>query len=287
MQEQQRAEPEADQDPLGQVAKHDEQERDAEHHGIAARGPDEGRDLVFLRHVPGDDRQQSRQRRERDERGQRCCREHEQQQEDGVRHAGDGSARAGADIGRGAGDGAGDADAPEQRRGDVGDTLGHELAVRSVPAAGHAVGHHGREQALDPAQQGERQGRGQHLDHAARARGRAAAAPAARWGCRRTWCRWSPPAGRAPRRRARPVSRRSGTMARAGASGARPGLRPTVPAATAIAARLALGSAAANASIFGTIGPGSGAARVRPSSSLSWLARMMTAMPAVNPTVTG
>ena len=64
-------------------------------------------------------------------------------------------------------------------------------------------------------------------------------------------------------------------------------MRTMLAAATAIAGMLAVGSACANAFSFGTNSPGSFPARVIPSRSLSWLARMMTAMPAVNPTVTG
>ena len=75
-----------------------------------------------------------------------------------MQHAGDRPARAGADIGRGARDGAGDADAAEQGRGDIGDALRHQLAVRAVPPPGHAVGDHRRQQALDAAEQ--REGRG-------------------------------------------------------------------------------------------------------------------------------
>ena len=43
----------------------------------------------------------------------------------------------------------------------------------------------------------------------------------------------------------------------------------------------------ASASSFGISSPGSFAVSVIPSRSLSWLAKMMTAIPAVNPTVTG
>jgi hypothetical protein len=56
---------------------------------------------------------------------------------------------------------------------------------------------------------------------------------------------------------------------------------------TARAAAFTVGSAAASAWSFGTIGPGSPLGKVRPSSSLSWLAKMITAIPDVNPTVTG
>jgi len=57
-------------------------------------------------------------------------------------------------------------------------------------------------------------------------------------------------------------------------------------AATAMAEKLAVCSAPASASSFGTSSPGSFAS-VMPNRSLIWVAKMTTAMPAVNPTVTG
>ena len=66
-------------------------------------------------------------------------------------------------------------------------------------------------------------------------------------------------------------------------------LTPTMIAAqpnpSASAAGLAVGAAAARAASFGRNGPGSWAT-ARPNRSLIWLAAMVTAMPAVNPTVT-
>ena len=148
-----------------------------QHHGVAARGPQRGSRSRASRPCS---RRRPRARQPAPASGMKLASgaadQHEQQQEQGVRHAGHGAARAGADIGRGPGDGAGDADAAEQRRGDVGDALGHQLAVRAVAAAGHAVGHHGREQALDPAQQRERQAPPAAAPRRARARGRAGAA---------------------------------------------------------------------------------------------------------------
>ena len=58
-------------------------------------------------------------------------------------------------------------------------------------------------------------------------------------------------------------------------------------AATAIAETLAVCSPPASTSSFGSNSPGSFAVSVMPKRSLSWLAKMMTAIPAVNPTVTG
>ncbi len=128
------------------------------------------RELVLLGHVPGDDGEHGGERGERDVARERRRHQHEEQQEHRVQHAGDRPARAGADIGRGAGDGAGDADAAEQRRGDVGRALRHQLAVGAMPAPGHAVGDHRREQALDAAEQREGEGGGQHLDRPSRRR---------------------------------------------------------------------------------------------------------------------
>ena len=56
---------------------------------------------------------------------------------------------------------------------------------------------------------------------------------------------------------------------------------------SAMAAKLAVGNAAPSTSSFGSSSPGSLPASVRPSRSWIWLARMVTAIPAVNPTVTG
>jgi hypothetical protein len=64
-------------------------------------------------------------------------------------------------------------------------------------------------------------------------------------------------------------------------------MMPTASTATVMAAALKVGSAGHSAWTLGTIGPGSGPCSVRPRSSLSWLAKMMIAMPDVKPTVTG
>ena len=53
--------------------------------------------------------------------------------------------------------------------------------------------------------------------------------------------------------------------------------------ATLTAEALTVGSPRASASSFGINSPGSLPVRVMPSRSLSWLAKMITAMPAVNP----
>ena len=58
-------------------------------------------------------------------------------------------------------------------------------------------------------------------------------------------------------------------------------------AATATAETLVVCSPRANTSSLGINSPGSFAVSVMPNRSLSWLTKMMTAIPAVNPTVTG
>ena len=61
---------------------------------------------------------------------------------------------------------------------------------------------------------------------------------------------------------------------------------PTDAAASSTVLASTLPSAPAKASSFGTKAAGSWAS-VRPSRSLIWLAKMIVAMPAVKPTVTG
>ena len=46
-----------------------------------------------------------------------------------------------------------DTHAAEGHGRDIGDALGHQLAVGAMPAPAHAVGDHGREQALDRAEE--------------------------------------------------------------------------------------------------------------------------------------
>jgi hypothetical protein len=61
----------------------------------------------------------------------------------------------------------------------------------------------------------------------------------------------------------------------------------TVRAATAAADGLSVGRASISTGTLSTSAPGSLTASLKPSNSLIWLAKMITAMPAVNPTVTG
>ena len=70
--EQHRAEREADDDAFGQVAEDDQREGDEQHQRVAARGADERAEGVLLDHVPGDDRQHAGKRGKRDVARQRC-----------------------------------------------------------------------------------------------------------------------------------------------------------------------------------------------------------------------
>ncbi len=170
---------------------------------------------------------------------------------------------------------------PNSAEADVGDALRHQLAIRAVPPAGHAVGDHGREQALDAAEQREGQrgrqhrrrsspserpgscGAGSELRDAAEARAdgldRQAEAASRDADASATAIRMPGQCGR---------NRRTATID--GDRQRAPAPRPTA---------LKVGSAAAERRELrderARLLPGS----VRPSSSLSWLAKMMTAMP--------
>ncbi len=83
---------------------------------------------------------------------------------------------------------------------------------------------------------------------------------------------------------------RTMAMRRLGSRGERrfsPSIMAMVPTATPRAAGVIVSRAAQSAATFSTSAEGSGPASVRPSSSFIWLAAMMTAIPAVKPTVTG
>ena len=138
---------------------------------------------------------------------------------------------------------------------------------------------------LDRAEQREGHGIGQHGRDLRRARMPAGAARQSTAGCRRSGCRSSRPAGRERQAATAATAtamkmpgqcgrkRRSTTMMpmRRGERHGRGDRRSAAPASASACERSA---------------PGSGRS-VRPSRSLIWLTKMMTAMPAVNPTVTG
>ena len=203
-----------------------------------------------------------------------------------MHHARDRPMRAGAHVGGGPGDRAGDAEAAEGARGDVGDALRHQLGVRAVPPPGHPVRHHRREQQLDRPEQRKREGVRQHGADLGQARGR-------QGGLRK-------PAGNAAEpaldRRDRQVERAVTTPPAATTISIRgqcgtsrfSANSPPMPASEiASVAGLKVGSAAQSAGSFSSNGPGSGPISRKPKSGAIWLAKMMAAIPAVKPTVTG
>ena len=178
---------------------------------------------------------------------------------------------------------------PNSAEADIGDALRDQLAVRAVAAAGHAVGDHGREQRLRSRPAARRRARPAARPASSRARRPAGAARATPTGMPPKRCRWSRPARPSAQvASADAARRRSACPASAAAASRRPTIRPIDSSASATATRIErVAAASASAASFGTIGPGSLPASVRPSRSLIWLAKMMTAMPAVKPTVTG
>jgi hypothetical protein len=85
--------------------------------------------LALLGHVPGNDGENPAEASQRNVSGEWRGNQHEQQDVDRVQHAGDGTARTRADVGRRARDSAGDAHAAEDHRGDIGCALRDEFAV--------------------------------------------------------------------------------------------------------------------------------------------------------------
>ena len=120
---------------------------------------------VALEHVPAHDRKHRGEDGERDVAGERRRDQNEEEQEQRMRHAGDGTARPCPHVRRGSGYGPGHANAAEQARRDIGDALTDQFAVRTMAPAGHAVGDDGGEQRFDRAEQRERDRVRQHGLH--------------------------------------------------------------------------------------------------------------------------
>ena len=117
----QRGEAEADGDGDGEVGEDGEREGDQPDGDGGEVEAEDGADFVPLAHVVGDDKEDGGERGERNVAGQRRGDEQDAEQREGVDDAGDGRARAGANVGGGAGDGAGGGNAAEERRDDVGE----------------------------------------------------------------------------------------------------------------------------------------------------------------------
>ncbi len=152
MHEQERAEQHADADAGEQIEEYREQEGREQHHRVGERGAQQQAELGLVRHPPGDDDQHAGQRGQRDIGDERHRDEDEDQEIKRMHHAGDRTARAGADIGRGARNRAGHRHAAADRRRDIADALRDQFAVRAMAPSRHAVGDDGREQRFDRAQ---------------------------------------------------------------------------------------------------------------------------------------
>ena len=125
----------------------------------AGRGAEHVHHMPRLAHVPGHDEEQRGQRRHRQVPQGWRQRQDRQQDEEGVEDGGQRRPRTRADIGRRAGEGSGGRDAAEEGSDEIACPLGHQLGVRVVRAAGHAIGDHGREQRFDRSQHGDGESR--------------------------------------------------------------------------------------------------------------------------------
>ncbi|CPQ89308.1 Uncharacterised protein [Bordetella pertussis] len=157
----------ADVDRHHQVGEHGQHEGDQQDGDVGARRaldhPDEVRRVA---HVPGHHEQDGGQRGQRHVFGQRRQQQHHQQQGDAMHDPGQRAGAAVADVGGRARDGAGGGKAAEQRRDDIGQALADQFLVGIVAGAGHAVGHHGRQQGFDGAQHGDGESRADQFDDA-------------------------------------------------------------------------------------------------------------------------
>jgi hypothetical protein len=173
---------------------------------------------------------------------------------------------------------------PNSAEPHVGHALRDQFGVRAMAAAGHAVGHHCRQQRFDAGQEGDGErapatARGA-LERNVRHRER----PAAELGSSPKRCRWSPPA--ALQRGQRAGDHRDQESGPPGASLRSATISPRQASARPSARKVGVGAG------FATGPPFRGRTRPaplhrQPEQVLHLAGEDVTAMPAVNPVITG
>src|SRR5574337_2080568 len=153
-----------DRDPRRKIDEYGQPECREQNDRVAPRRAQERHEFLAFGHVPSDDREHRAQRGERNVTGKRRRGDHDDQQVGGMQHARDVAARARPHVGRGARDCPRDRHAAERDRGDIGRSLRHEFAVRTVAPPGHPVGDDGGEKRLDRAEERQRRGVGNEID---------------------------------------------------------------------------------------------------------------------------
>ena len=163
--EEQTGDDEAHLDGNGEVEDDGEQEGDEQHGDVALGVLHQGAEGAPAAHVVRHDDEHAGQASHGDVGGKGHEHEEDEQEHDGMDDARNGSTAAVVDVGHGAGDGSRGGDTAEEGCADVGDALADELLVRVVAVARYAVGHGGREEALDGAEHSDGHGRGEEELH--------------------------------------------------------------------------------------------------------------------------
>ena len=146
-------------DGNSQVEDDGEEEGNQEHGNVALRILHQCQETSPAAHAVRNHYQYTRQTSHRDVLGKRHEEEEDEQQYHSVDDARYRSLTAVVDIGHGTGDGTSGRDTAEERRGDVGQSLGYQLGVGIVMVADYTVGYGSREQALDGTEDGDGDGR--------------------------------------------------------------------------------------------------------------------------------
>ncbi len=149
----------ADLDGNDQVEGHRQDESGQQHQDVHAVAFEDTAKLLPFGHVPGHDDEDAGECGHRDQLGVRREDQHDEEQDQGVYHAGDGCPPARLDVGRRARNGPCRGDAAKEPRENVGRALCDEFGVGAVPPADHPVGDNGGEQRFDGAEQGNGNGR--------------------------------------------------------------------------------------------------------------------------------
>ena len=157
--EEQTGDDQAHLDGNSQVEDDGKEEGDQEHGNVALRILHQCQETSPAAHAVGNHYQNTRQTSHWDVLGKRHEEQENEQQYHSVDDARYRSLTAVVDIGHGTGDGASGRDTAEERRGDVGQTLGYQLGVGIVMVADYTIGYGSREQALDGTEDGDGDGR--------------------------------------------------------------------------------------------------------------------------------
>src|SRR5690606_26251806 len=149
-----------------QIEEHGQKEGGQKYDDVHSVALEQGPEIPPFAHMIGDNHQDPRQTGHGNQLGHGGKEQHDQQEEQGVHHPGNGGPAPILHIGRGPGYRPGGGHATKKGRKHIPCALGHQFHNGTVPASDHPIGDHGGQEGLDGAQEGNGDGRfNEFLDH--------------------------------------------------------------------------------------------------------------------------